>query len=177
MKKRKIAGGGFTLIEILVVLGILGGLLAGAWVALDGARARGRNANRAAIASRYANALDLFFVDQGNYPVTSSDGYCLGLVDTESCFARADGSVYGSSTLNTALSFYIKPTPFTEPIGSLAGMTGGLRYQYISRDKTYNLVWYAEGFDANCGSNAVPRPDSTRGLTECTITLNDYKRD
>jgi len=59
---------GFTLIEILVVIGIIALLASVILVGLSPARARGRDARRVADMSQMQNALELYFSRCGYYP-------------------------------------------------------------------------------------------------------------
>ncbi|OJI07839.1 hypothetical protein BK004_00110 [bacterium CG10_46_32] len=68
---------GFTLIELLVVIAIIGLLSTLAVVALNNARAKGRDAKRVADVKTIQTALELYFADKNTYPVVAS-GLVLG---------------------------------------------------------------------------------------------------
>ena len=59
---------GFTLIELLVVVAIMGLLAALAVVALNNARARARDARRVSDVKQFQTALELYYLDQNEYP-------------------------------------------------------------------------------------------------------------
>lgn len=59
---------GFTLIEILVVIAIIGMLSALALISFTSARARGRDARRLSDLRQMATALELYNNDQNSYP-------------------------------------------------------------------------------------------------------------
>ena len=61
---------GFTLIELLVVIAIIGLLASIVLLALNGARAKSRDAKRIADVRQIASALELFYNDFNSYPTT-----------------------------------------------------------------------------------------------------------
>lgn len=74
---------GFTLVEILVVVSIIGLLSSIVLVGLGSFRARGRDARRVADLRETQNALELYYGKFGSYPLTAWDGLKGVLVDAE----------------------------------------------------------------------------------------------
>uniref|UniRef100_A0A7C4R3W1 Prepilin-type N-terminal cleavage/methylation domain-containing protein n=1 Tax=candidate division CPR3 bacterium TaxID=2268181 RepID=A0A7C4R3W1_UNCC3 len=70
MKKNKEKG--FTLIELLVVIAIIGILAAIGLSALTSARKKARDSRRKADLREIANALELYYADNGVYPSSNS---------------------------------------------------------------------------------------------------------
>ncbi len=63
---------GFTLIELLVVIAIIGLLSTLSILALNQARARARDAKRIADVKQIQTALELYYNEMGDYPITGS---------------------------------------------------------------------------------------------------------
>ena len=68
MKKEK----GFTLIEILIVITIIGLLASVVLVGLSSFRSRGRDARRIADIRLVQNSLELYYVKSNNYPAVNN---------------------------------------------------------------------------------------------------------
>jgi prepilin-type N-terminal cleavage/methylation domain-containing protein len=64
----------FTLIELLVVIAIIGLLSSIVFASLNSARAKARDAQRLANAREIMKALELYYADYGQYPVSDYDG-------------------------------------------------------------------------------------------------------
>ncbi|MFA6514572.1 MAG: prepilin-type N-terminal cleavage/methylation domain-containing protein, partial [Patescibacteria group bacterium] len=79
---------GFTLIELLVVIAIIGLLSTLSILALNSARARARDAKRIADVKQIQTALELYYNDTGDYPLTASAGTAL-MNGTSSIFLAA----------------------------------------------------------------------------------------
>ena len=65
---------GFTLIELLVVIAIIGLLASVVLLALNGARAKARDAKRIADVRQLASAFELFYNDFNSYPSAVTAG-------------------------------------------------------------------------------------------------------
>lgn len=64
--------GGFTLIELLVVIAIIGLLGSIVLASLNSARAKSRDAKRRSDLAQLRIALELYYSNHGNYPVTTT---------------------------------------------------------------------------------------------------------
>lgn len=110
MKKAK----GFTIIELLIVILVIGILAAITLVAYGAVQQRSHNAKTAQAVREYLNALTGFYGENGRYPTEARDGVgdynCLGL---SVCWS-------GTYTQNTAMNTLMQgtlgstlPTPYS----------------------------------------------------------------
>ncbi|MBI4992512.1 MAG: prepilin-type N-terminal cleavage/methylation domain-containing protein [Candidatus Harrisonbacteria bacterium] len=67
---------GFTLVEILVVVAIIGLLSSVFVIGLAGVRSRGRDTKRIADLKQVQNAMELYYAKCGYYPGSQSSGAC-----------------------------------------------------------------------------------------------------
>lgn len=70
--KKKNTKKGFTLVELLVVISIIGVLASIGLVSFRSAQFRSRDAQRKSDFKQLSNALELFYSDYGTYPVSSN---------------------------------------------------------------------------------------------------------
>lgn len=80
---------GFTLIELLVVIAIIGLLSTLSILALNQARARARDAKRVADVKQIQTALEMYYNDVGDYPVTASVTAGASLGSSNGVYLRA----------------------------------------------------------------------------------------
>ncbi len=93
---------GFTLIELMVVVAIMGLLAALAVISLNNARQRARDARRISDVKQVQTALELYYLDNQEYPGTPTDGsyngnlggLCISQDGTEGIDSTCAGSVY-----------------------------------------------------------------------------------
>lgn len=107
---------GFTLIELLVVIAIIGLLASITLASLESARTKARDAKRFGDMRNVIVALDMYYDENGQYPITDSDG-CGGwdIGNTEHQLLNRSGQ-----TLNAM------PDPPEDPTAT--GNCAGYRY-------------------------------------------------
>lgn len=75
---------GFTLVELLVVLAIIGILAAIGIVTFTSSQMRSRDAARKSDLKQLASALELYYADNASYPAANGSGQILGCPSTSS---------------------------------------------------------------------------------------------
>jgi type II secretion system protein G len=137
---------GFTLIELLVVIAIIGMLAAVIMVSLNSARDKGRDAKRVSDARQIMTALELYYNDNGGYPVASGS----------SPTTRPSASA-GNPTFSTYLPIY---PDYPTPSGSNCGST---YYTYTRPTaETYTIVFCLQ--NATGGLSAGTHTASQTGI-------------
>ncbi|HUC94570.1 MAG TPA: prepilin-type N-terminal cleavage/methylation domain-containing protein [Candidatus Saccharimonadales bacterium] len=96
---------GFTLVELLVVITILGILATVGLVAFTSAQTRGRDTERKSDLKQLSNALELYFSDHGSYP-SSSGGLIMGCPSTVPSICS-----WGTSEFTDNKTLYFKTLP------------------------------------------------------------------
>ncbi len=100
---------GFTLIELMIVVGIIGLMSSIVLVSLQGARAKARDAQRIQGFSQVQKALEVYFADKEKYPAGNTGGECFNV----------------NANLASNLASYLAPLP-QEPVA------GRMCYTYFS---------------------------------------------
>jgi prepilin-type N-terminal cleavage/methylation domain-containing protein len=133
----------FTLIELLVVIAIIGLLASIVLIGLNTARAQSRDAKRAADANQISAALELYYSDNGHYPITICSGnpYPWASFDSPAYspdqFCSTENGATDGKNMTQELSAYMGPTK--DPL-SLGGDSG---YLYIgdTGNEYCILIW------------------------------------
>ncbi len=121
LKRHKKSSLGFTLIELLVVIAIIALLAAIVLASLNIARAKGRDANRMETTRSVLNALELYYNDNGGYPVGNVNF-------TISNFCNATDIAGTNAVMQTLVNGgYLSSVP-SDP----TPITGRLCYRYVS---------------------------------------------
>lgn len=116
---------GFTIVELLIVIVIIGILAALVIVAYGGIQSRARDAGRIQKVKEITKAIEAYYVDYGYYPQIQD-----GSSNETSCGSQTEnwGHCDRNKTLSDALSAYMKIDPV-----SLSNVDPGTYYYYTSQ--------------------------------------------
>ncbi len=133
---------GFTKIELIVALAIVGILASLSAVALNSARERARDAKRIADVARTQVALELYFNDHNSYPVLTS-ATALGS-SAARCLA-GEGFVPSCDTQTESVYLERVPSTPTDGLGELVGCSGAENaYCYVGEAEAYRIQFEVE---------------------------------
>jgi len=136
---------GFTLVELLIVIAIIGVLAALLMSNFIGVRQRARDAQRKSDLKQVQSALELYRSDIGSYPTTINFPAC------------------GSSLPTSGTTIYMKEVP-CDPSGSY----NSGNYSYTSDGSTYSLAACAEN-SSDSQAIALALAGALEGTTtDCT---------
>ena len=156
---------GFTLVELLVVIGIIGILSTMAVVSLNSARGKARDAKRVYDVKQLQTALELYFEDQGSYPITSGT-ITLGAgtnCNTHACTCLDASGFTDSCTPQNAYMAQV-PTAPTVPAGA------AYTYRSSGSGNNYVISLNLEGSAGNLVAGlvcAMPYGLSSAGGATC----------
>ena len=102
---------GFTLIELIIVIAILGVLATVLIVVIDPARKLGdaRDAGRKSDVKALVLAFEEYYLANGSFPVTTAGTYCLGVTTGSTCWS--DKNTPGNTGLMNAIAPYMRSFP------------------------------------------------------------------
>ncbi len=125
---------GFTIVELLIVIVIIGILAALVIVSYNGIQSRARDTERIVKVKAMAKAIEQYYVDNGYYP-TIQDGN--GIEST--CGSQTEN--WGHCDRNKILTDTIAPYLKVDPV-SMSSATQGNYYYYYTSQSTNNWQYY-----------------------------------
>ncbi|MGN6330311.1 MAG: type II secretion system protein [Motilibacteraceae bacterium] len=133
---------GFTIVELLIVIVVIGILVAITIVAYNGVQARARDSARIDKIKSIAQAIELYKVDNGQYPPILDDQ---GVETT--CGSQTEN--WGHCDRNKQLADMLAPYIKIDPTSLSDATQGNYWYWYTSQSsdnyQTYGLMVYLEG--------------------------------
>ncbi|MDQ5932057.1 MAG: ral secretion pathway protein [Patescibacteria group bacterium] len=163
MKIARVSRSGFTIVELLVVIVVIGILAAITIVAYAGVQQRSRDADRKTDVATITKALELFYTDNGTYPLiigsgsSTINGSWSTSADSSWTLANSQVHPYYSSLSSALVPKYISKLP-RDPTDSqnVDVMTNTAAYNYayfgnygsgycgVGDGKMYMLIWRGE---------------------------------
>lgn len=138
MKNKFKISKGYTLVEILVVISIIGFMAAAAVYAVNIARVKGRDARRMADLEVLRKAIELYYDDNKSYPI----------IDGGARSSATSGALYTRwVTLGNLLKPYLDKLPVDPINNGNPFWTGGYAYYFYSSASTpnqYDLITQLE---------------------------------
>ena len=146
---------GFTIVELLIVIVVIGILAAIVLVAFNGIRTNAENTKTIQAVAQYVKAINIYATTKGQYPIVTGVYPCLG-PHPGACgrvTAGASCLVYGGSSTNTDFEALIKEVMPSLPQLSTQRMNcGGVMYSggfySPSTGTTANIIYYLNGDQA-----------------------------
>lgn len=164
--------GGFTIVELLIVIVVIGILAAITVTAFNGIQERARNNQTISAVKEYTKLYRAYALDNHSYPNGASN-YCLGSgYPSNLCW---DNRAYAPNTaVDNALKTYAStlPNPSTKRVYRNATDESRAGILYVN---TYWLRYQLEGVNTECGLPGATRTFSAGQSTgpECAIALPD----
>lgn len=161
---------GFTIVELLIVIVVIGILAAITIVAYNGIQQRARNAQVIAGVEAYNKALRSYHAVNSAYPTT---GGCLGAnYPSNYCWQGTSGTHTINATLDGNLANFIsnKPTLATSlfSIGIGDNMRAGALYSLSTSPR---IVYYLQGVSQACGISGASGVSEGGVVTQCSLVL------
>ena len=147
---------GFTIVELLIVIVVIGILAAITIVAYNGIQQRANNAAIVNAASQTMKSLQAYHALKGEYPYTGASNVCVTTIS--GCVRDTGGVDNSNSTFNTNIATVGAPPSSVPNAGSVAN---GIIYNHTS-SRTYNgqvkpamIFYWLNGTSQKCGVDGV----------------------
>lgn len=182
-------GRGFTIVELLIVIVIIGILATLVIVTFAGAQRKARNTKTIANVRAYYNMIEAYYASNGHYPATPNEGQgtvtmvCLGLgYENGSCGIITGTQVYESEEFMDEIKSTLGGGTSNQTINDVAGAVGdesfiGAAYGvdvWLHGGTGRTIQWFLEGEDQECSLPKSYRYNTSNGNTACEIGLEPY---
>lgn len=157
---------GFTIVELLIVIVIIGVLAAITVVAYNGIQNRANNTAKVVTSGSYVRALVTYSSTNSKYPDLPSNGsVCLGTGYIDGECGGADYPIHEDSPFNTQLREVLasipqattKPVTKTYPPVTFTGVTLSYDDAFLvdGEVKPYYIQYVLAGANQNCGNSSI----------------------
>lgn len=166
---------GFTIVELLIVIVIIGILAALVITAYNGIQVRAENTKTITAVKEYAKGLRLYASDSGTYPVAGWS--CLGAHPGTTCSGvstcNGNGQVYSTLVFDTAMKTVFKgtmPQPSDQKMNCGGNLYGGA-YYYSATGTSVDLRYILRG-NQPCAEIGGVTPGLRYQLDDATLCYN-----
>ena len=185
-RKNKFAHGGFTIVELLIVIVVIGILAAITVVAYNGVQSKASSTKLDSSVKTYVTGIELYKAQNGTYPNTGSG--CLG---TAADYPAAEGFASGScvlyvngntnslinTNLNTALAPFLNAFPSFSTSVQQRDFGGGQIYKYRGvwveiNTSDYQIQYFKPGNQTCSLANTTRNYYSADNTTRCLILVS-----
>jgi general secretion pathway protein G len=167
---------GFTIVELLIVIVVIGILAAITIVAYNGIQTRAENAKTVSSIEKYATALSAYAVTNGTYPnvggypcLGSDNGQCAQVTDgAATCFVTGGAGSGSQATFDSNIKSVISALP---PASSQQISCGGKSYKgafFYTTDGKSGVIFYFLRGNQSCSSVSSLSITSTAYQTDTT---------
>ena len=160
---------GFTIVELLIVIVIIGILAAITIVAYNGIQQRAKNTQVVAGVESYRKALMQYATVNSSYPAASG---CLGAnYPGNQCWQGTSGNQVVSGTLDAALAPFMgsKPTLGTSLMS--IGVGDNMRVGALYTASTTRIIYYLSGAGQPCVISGASGVTEGGVVTQCALPL------
>lgn len=167
---------GFTIVELLIVIVVIGILAAITIVAYNGIQQRSRNTQTIAGAKQYIKAVHMYATEKGVYPTVTSclgDGY-----EFQGTAGRCGGeaNINSQSLFNTQIGEFLSSMPRLSTKNLTIATTNGTRAggYYAANDGGVGIpkIYYIlEGRNESCAAGGDKTANSSAPDMYCTYTF------
>lgn len=176
--RKMTSSSGFTIVELLIVIVVIAILAAISIVAYTGIQNRAYTSKVASTVQTVNTALQMYKAENGNYPLTGGDYYCIGTLEhypeTDLFEAGVCDTVYGDSVdedFNADLLQYLSSIPdgsISETRSAYSGFIRGVSYYSPNTNNSRIVYQIRGGQDCPIGSFAAQRDDTKA----CEVSLD-----
>lgn len=167
---------GFTIVELLIVIVVIGILAAITIVAYNGVQQKAENTKTVNSVGGYVSALNLYAVDNSSYPNYAYP--CLGGVspcgDLTPVYGICSGQTTTLAAFDAAIATVAKsmPSPSSQSMDCNGDKYGGAYFYATNGGKSASIDYFLKG-DVACspaGASLTGRYQNSN-TTKCTVTL------